>query len=426
MRKDKSIEMHTMGETEDAPTTNYFSGRFLYFTALTSSLSSFSFGFNIGATNKTALVFDSCIPIVQSKWSCFHVSQSDWGIMSSMMYVGALIGSLGAGHLSASYGRLISIKTTSVFYIIGLLLFAFAVNYWMLFFGRFIIGLGVGMTCVVVPMYLMECSSVEKRGGIVFFHPIGIVSGILVVEALGLIVGVEGGKWRWLIVLNALLMVSQSFFLFWCKESPKYTTASTGQGSKFEPRSWFKPEARKSLLLAMFLHFAQQMCCINGVFLFSAALFKGNEYIPLWIALLNLVMTIVSMSIIEKGGRRVLLLGSLAGMTVAAFALSWVQSTQLTAAAVLMFVATYAIGLGPIPWIVMSELFPTSTVSMFVPLAVSTNWICNALVAASFLSLKHALGEKGLFFGVGIVCALLFATSWMIMVETKGRAAGYV
>lgn len=113
-------------------------------------------------------------------------------------------------------------------------------------------------------------------------------------------------------------------------------------------------------------------------------------------------------------------------MTIAAFLYCFVQVSHLAALAVLMFVAAYAVGVGCIPWIVMSELFPTSTVSLFLPLAVSTNWIFNMLVVAIFLPLKGALGDKGLFGCIGVICASLLAISWMFMVETRGRPAGYI
>ena len=390
------------------------------------SLSSFSFGYNIGAPNKPALLFNSCLPLINDKWDCFYVSLSDWGVMSSMMCVGALIGSLGAGHLSAFHGRLKSIKMTSIVYIIGLLLFAFAMDYWMLFVGRIIIGMGVGVSCVVVPMYLTECSAVEERGWVVFFHQMGIVMGIVAIEALGLIIGVEGGRWRWLIILNALLMASQLFMLSWCEESPKYNVSSARRDSQVGSKSVAQAGGKEESATCNVFAF----CSTNqwnqwNLFLLGCPVWRQQVH-SLWVALLNLVMTIVSMAIVERGGRRVLLLGSLAGMTVAAFMLCLVQSTQLMAISILLFVATFAIGLGPIPWIVMSELFPTSTASLFLPLAVSTNWICNMLVVAIFLPLKNALGERGLFACMGIICASLLAISWMFMVETKGRPAGYI
>ena len=414
-------------------------GALAYLTTAT-CIASLSFGFNIGVVNQAADYFDKCTT-EDATWNCFPVSKRAWGVMSSMMCVGALLGSLAAGHLADTQGRLRALNITSGVYIAGLLLFGFAISYWMLLLGRTLVGVGVGLACVIVPMYLNEASPVRWRGTVVFGHQLAIVTGIVLVEALALVFGVSDGNWRWIVLLNLSLQVIQLILLLGCKESSSWhshrtrritndsETVDTIIPSKPEQsytERLFSKEARRSLFVAVFLHFAQQVSGINGIFFFSASLFPASPYVPVLIALLNLIMSFISMSLIEKLGRRPLLLGSLTGMVISSLSLYISTNSTFSALMILCFVATFAAGLGPVPWVAMSELFPSSTVGTFLPLAVSTNWIMNMIVAAVFLPLHNYLGNDGLFLLMGLICTALLVVSFLFVQETKGRPAGYL
>lgn len=398
----------------------------LYLCAFVASLSSFTFGYNIGIGNKPLKMFANC---TESSWRCFRVTENEWSLMSSMLCVGALVGSLAAGVFATRYGRLWTIKMNNAFYIAGLLSFGLAANYWMLFIGRTLVGVGVGVACVVVPMYLTELSPLELRGVVGLFHQMALVLGIVVVEALGLLLGVEEGNWRLIVLSNVLLLAVQTCLLSWCHESSKWTsTRGAPSRSPVTQAEVCAPVARKSLALAVFLHVAQQASGVDGIFFYSSVLFT-SEWVPVLIALLNAVMTVVAMGLMERSGRRPLLLWSLSGMTASLLLLCsaiLVDNRLLSSLCILAFIATFAVGLGPIPWLMMSELFPTEAVGTFVPLAVSANWLSKLLVTGVFLPMKNAVGLPWLFGILCLVSACLLATSWLTVVETKGRPASYL
>lgn len=404
----------------------YVPAKGLYFCALVASLSSFTFGYNIGIVNKPLKVFANC---AASSWKCFRVTENEWSFMSSMLCVGALLGSLAAGVFANRHGRLWTIKMNNLFYIAGLLSFGLAMNYWMLFIGRILVGAGVGVACVVVPMYLTELSPLELRGIVGLFHQVALVLGIVLVEALGLLLGVEEGKWRFIVLFNVLLLIIQACLLSWCHESSKWKSARNAPSrSHTAPPGVCAPIARKSLALAMFLHVAQQASGVDGIFFYSSVLFT-SEWVPVLIASLNAAMTVVAMCLLERSGRRPLLLWSLGGMTVSLLLLCsaiFTANRSLSSLCILFFVAAFAVGLGPIPWLMMSELFPTETVGTFVPLAVSVNWLSKLFVTGIFLPMKKALGLSWLFGTLCLISACLLATSWLVVVETKGRAASYL
>lgn len=404
--------------------------RELFFSAMTAALSSLSFGFNIGATNAPIEVFSKCSP-GSDWWSCFPVSENEWSFMSSLLCLGALFGSLASSRFADQFGRLWALRWNNAIYCVGMACFVIAPNYGMLLLGRFLIGVGVGVSCVVVPMYLTEISPLAKRGIVSFMHQLAIVIGLVLVEAVYLLTGVQGGMWRAAFALNLALQLVQSVLLTRCQESTKWLHSNVGtdQTSSSFWQIIALPQARKSLIVAMFLHFAQQASGINGVFFFSRALFPASRYTPLWLAILNVAMTFVSMFLIERNGRKGILLLSLFGMSASAFCVGVLVTLGFDAVApiaILLYVAFFAVGLGPVPWLVMSELFPIETVAVFVPLAVAVNWVSNMTVTAVFLPLKNVLSLGVLFGSISVGCAVLAALAMMLVVETRARPASYL
>jgi sugar porter (SP) family MFS transporter len=386
----------------------------------------------------------------------------------SMMGVGALIGSLGTGPIANRIGRRMTLVALNAPYIIGFLILALSMNYWMLLTGRLLVGLGVGASCIVTPLYLSEIAAVDIRGQITSAHQLAICIGLVFVELLGLS-GLSGpGKWRLMFGLGAVPSLAQAVGMLWyAPESPrflahrgdaagtrealrslrldaytedeaKHLLAADGNTAQVvESWSFLRllqnlPLAGKSLFTAVLLHVAQQFSGINVVFYFSSTLFAPppgeTSTIPAMISVLNLVMTIVSMWLVERAGRRLLALTSAAGMVLAgsAFTAFYIGGVRFASVLLILgYVAAFAVGMGPIPWLMMNELFPTQAAAAAISLAVGTNWICNFAVAATFGWLRAALGDWVLSPYIGFTLGFT-VYAWFRLPETKGRPLGFL
>lgn len=427
-----------------------FSGTFhgweLYRTALTAVISSLSFGIAIAATNAPAKVFFTC-PTSPSDSSllpeCFPVSERAWGVMSSMLCLpGALIGSLSACVIADRRGRLWTLLRNAAIYGAGMLLCLLAFNYWMLLLGRLLIGVGVGVSCAVVPIYLAEMAPLELRGRVAFLHQLALVSGIVAAEAFYMVLGVEGGKWRLLFLANLLLHILQFGSLYYfCHESPKWlafsnTSSSTSSTASSRRASFLetlkKSEARWSLIVALVLHAGQQLSGINGVMFFSRTLFPTEERVGFWLALINCTASFLSWWIVDRAGRRPVLLGSLAVMTFGAFGLCLSSASSggilasLAKPALLVFIVGFAVGLGPLPWLLLAEIFPSSTAATFATAAVCVNWIATGAVTAAFLPAVTLLGLRAVFGFMMAVGMILIGFAFYGIPETRSRPSGYL
>lgn len=444
----------------------------LIMSSLIAALGSFNFGYNISVINSPALIFQNC-PAGASRWSCFPVDEYTWGLVVSVMGIGALIGSLSTGQLANKYGRRMVLLLLNLLYISGALVSALALAPWMLLLGRLLAGLGVGASCIAVPMFLSEIASAANRGQITSVHQLATSIGLVFAELVALGGLAKPGLWRAMFGLFAVPSVAQLAGMWlYVPESPRYLAQRGDVDGAEEALQFLRQEgydpaeladmvsesekqdsahteswgllrllqnwsvAGRSLTVAMLLHVAQQFSGINVVFYFSSPLFAGPadkgaagpSTIPAAISILNLVMTIVSLWLVERLGRRPLVLLSAAGIvaTGATFIGAYLVGLRVLAIlSILLFVAFFAVGMGPIPWLMMNELFPTQAIATAVSVAVATNWTCNFAVALSFRWLSSTLG-KWLFTPYVLFTAAFTVYAWFQIPETKGRPLGFL
>lgn len=298
--------------------------------------------------------------------------------------------------------------------------------------------------------------------------------------------GASSGRWRFVLGLNAVSILLQIVLLVFSPESPVHfaASASGAKGLDWESdqavakaraslkclrqqtydegelillvrpllRTDDSPQkstgdlglfrmiregalgARRSLLAVLLLHLVQQLSGINGVFYFSTNLFAGegksslNTYVPLLIAIVNFVMTVVALVLMDRAGRKKLLVGSCIGM-IAALSLytgsvltidDMESLTVLKAASIVGYIASFAVGMGPVPWLMMNEIFDSRTVSSGVGLGVAVNWLANTLVVAVF---PYMLALRSFIF-TPFIAVLVAFLAWAVarLPETKGRA----
>lgn len=437
--------------------------------------STFQFGYNTGVINAPEKVIKQFFNETFFQRYGSYIDSGDlnllWGFTVAVFAAGGMIGSLGTGSLAKRYGLIKCFWYNNVLATVAAALMGFsklASSYEMIVIGRFIIGVNSGANMVIAPMYLTEIAPVKYRGIFGTLGQLGVVSTILISQVLGLkwVLGTEK-YWPLLLALTEAFVVIQIILLPFCSESPRYILFNQNdpkklknvlkklRGTQYDPAQeleeiqkeynedllltkttilgLFKHSyLRKPLLIAVVMQLSQQLSGITAVFYYSTGLFIDagipEEYTGLTtvgIGVVNVVMTLVSLILIEKAGRRVLHLTGLGGMGACAVFLVVVLNLQnitpwLSIAPVLIFVAFFQIGPGSIPWFITSELFTQSSRPAAVSIAGLTNWLGNFTIA-----LIYPLIEEEIHGYTFVIFASLLAAFWVFtykfVPETKGK-----
>lgn len=425
----------------------------LYFSIFIISLASLLFGYSITNVNKTRDTFLKC----SDSNGCFPVSEQWWSWIVASMPFSAMIGCLLFGKMAV--GRLHILVICSILYLLGSSVLAAAMNKWMLLGGRIFIGLAIGACCIVVPLLTSEYSKMEWRGILGSAHQMSIVTGILIGEIFAYF-GLSGNHvWRIIFGLGIVPAISILIGVFSriIPESPKYLAQKgkspyqslkiirneidEGELKEFqtfqdpiETWSFLKLVkkwriAHRSVLLAVLLHLAQQLSGINAILYYSATLFSGN-LIPVLIGLLNMLSTILGIWLIGKIGRRLLLIISAGGMAIdgilfcasSKFEWHWIVTTV----SLLVYIVFFAIGMGPIPWLALGELFPIEASNAASTIAVVVNWGAASLVGGSTLTLVSWFGKELVLIPYVVSMIVIFVVLIFVMPETSGRPAQFL
>ena len=390
------------------------------------------------------------------------------GVVVAIALAGAAVGTATAGQLSDRAGRRRVILGAGLLFIAGALISAVAQDVIVLLIGRFLVGLAIGVASMLTPLYLAEISPARERGAIVSLNQLCITGGILASYLVGFALASAAGGWRWMLALGALPGVILSAGMLFLPESPRWLaghgrmrdaetvlhhlrgatdvseelntlrTDLAREGRQLASASeLLAPRLRRPLVIGIGLAMFQQITGINTVIYFAPTIFQSaglssaatSILATAGVGAVNVIMTIVSIRLIDRLGRRQLLFWSLAGMAVTLFVLSGAfhiglsgQLAWVAVASVAAYVGFFAIGLGPIFWLLIAEIFPLALRGRAMSLATVANWGFNLIVAATFLNLVGALGSAGAFLVYAIlsVAALFFIA--LMVPETKGRS----
>jgi sugar porter (SP) family MFS transporter len=385
-------------------------------------------------------------------------------LVTSLLLVGAVIGALAAGRVSDWIGRRFTVLITAVVFIVGVLLAAFTPTYPILLVARVIIGLAVGSASMVVPLYIGEIVPPRVRGGLVSLNQLAITVGIL--SSYLIDYGLSGtGNWRLMFGLAAIPAAALFLGMLFQTESPHWLIR---QGRDDEARAVLRrvrydsdieaevrevreisqregglrdlvsPKVRPLLMVGVLLAVFQQITGINTVIYYAPTLLQGAGFGNSGALLANVVngavnvgMTIVAIWLLDKVGRRPLLLSGTAGMAVGMTitALSFLGGEHLTGAlaivavlGLLIYTGSFAIGLGPVFWLLIAEIYPLRIRGAAMSVASMANWAANFVVTVSFLTLLSAIGGVGAFFLFGFLTLVALAYFWRRVPETKGRS----
>ncbi|KAG8581236.1 hypothetical protein GDO81_007599 [Engystomops pustulosus] len=335
--------------------------------------------------------------------------------------------------------------------------------------GRLITGLYCGLSSGLVPIYIGEISPTALRGALGTLHQLGIVTGILISQIVGLDF-ILGSKdlWPVLLGLSGVPAVIQTICLFFCPESPRYAYIKLGREEiakrilkklrgEYDPTKdieemkrekeeaasekkvsilqLFKsPNYRQPLLVSLVLHMSQQFSGINGIFYYSTSIFTKSGisqpvYATIGVGAVNTIFTIVSVFLVERAGRRSLYLIGLAGMCICAvimtIALALLHNhawmSYLCMVAIFLFVIFFEVGPGPIPWFIVAELFSQGPRPAAMAVSGFCNWTCNFIIGMCFQYIAEACGPY-----VFIIFAILLfgftVFTYFKVPETKGKS----
>jgi sugar porter (SP) family MFS transporter len=395
--------------------------------------------------------------------ACIPMSEFEFATLSSLFVLGGFIGALTSGPLSSKRGKLSTMHLTSVLFLIGSILQALAGKLWVMGLGRFIIGLGAGASTVVVPIYIAEIAPQSMKGAFGSLTQISINIGILVTQVFGYFFS-RPSVWRIILSLGAFLGFLHFVGLFFASESTAWKAGRKGihdelmQDEPIEPLlrhpshastcgdSVVNPHMSMITLFrdSQYLHALiavggimaiQQFTGINGIMLYSVGLLKGllpvsSSLLTIMISIVNIAATVGCAHLPDKIGRKACLLMSISGMgamsLLLALSLRW--SFQYgSAIAVLGFVASFAAGLGPVPFSMASEMISQEGVGALQSWGLSCSYVSTFIVAQTFPIVNTYLNAR--LGGVGWVFFFFAGTALLSVLfvirnvpETKGKS----
>ncbi|CAM9105512.1 unnamed protein product [Phaeothamnion confervicola] len=394
---------------------------------------------------------------------------TQWSLAVSVFAIGGPFGAVLAGKIANLKGRRMAIVLNAWVFLFGGLLFALAPSIYWLIPARFIIGFGSGYASVIVPIYLGELAPPTLRGTLGTLTQFSMVIGILAANLLAFPLATADG-WRWLFGVTAVLALLQLMCSALIFESPRWllnrdafslearvalkklrgfrndeevqmevdhiVEASNMQRLKYNSAHaagavWdlLTDRAVRPLVVGfVVLHVAQQLSGINAVFYYSTSFFQGvidNPMVGTTLAgTVNVVATYCALQLMDRTGRVTLLLWSAGGMVVCCIALTVALLGYLpnyvALLAVMGFVTFFEFGLGPIPWLIVAEMFDAKYVATGMSVASQINWGCNFIIGIGFPYLNAALGPWCFVpFAAVLICT--FAYTKLYMPETAGR-----
>ena len=425
-------------------------------TAAIAGLGGLLFGYDTGIIASAMLFIRSDLGL----------SSFEQGLVVAAVPVGAAFGALLAGPLSDKRGRRLVIIVSAFVFIAGALVSAAADSVAVLTISRIVIGVAIGFASATAPVYISEVAPPEIRGRLVTMFQLAVTIGILVAYVVGLAFE-PNGEWRWMLGLGALPALLLAGGMIKMPRSPRWLLM-TGQDYEAravlakirgpnqheidvevdeikaqvgeEPGRWSElgtPLMRAALTVGLGLAILQQVTGINTVIYYAPTIveYTGIDsassaiLASIGVGIVNVGMTVVALRLLDRAGRRPLLLIGVAGMTFSLFTLGLAfelgdEDTVTSVVAIgslMLFVASFAISLGPIFWLLNSEIYPLRTRSKAAALGTFTNWIFNFAVSLTFLLLIDALGQSGAFWLYAAIGGVTFVFCQRLVPETKDK-----
>lgn len=429
----------------------------LYVVAIIASLGGLLSGYDTG-------VISGALLFINESW---HLADTVQGILVSSVLIGAVIGAATNGVLADVFGRKKIIMATAVIFIIGSILCAFAPNIYVLIASRIFVGFAVGIVNFVVPLYLSEISPKHLRGTLVSLYQWAITAGILFSYFINAAFAEAVYNWRWMlfagVVPGLILFIGMCFM----HDTPRWLISKKREDEarmvfkKIEPeldaekeikdiqktirleehttnkKFQFKKWMIMPFVVGIGIMFAQICTGINTIIYYAPTIFKnaGFEsnitaiYATTGIGIINFLMTIVALFFTDRLGRKPLLYFGLTGVMLSLLALGCAfqfadffgdNLKWVTVGSLVTYIICFAMSLGPIGWILVSEVFPLKIRGIAMSICTVSNFAFNFFVVSSFPILLHRIGGAWTFWGFGAISILCIIFVYFFVPETKG------
>ena len=398
----------------------------------------------------------------------FSLTDSGLGTVAALLTIGCLVGALFTGNFTEKYGRKNVMIFTSILYIISAFGCALAESATMLTLMRVLSGFAVGATSVVAPMYISEIAPAHNRGRLVSFNQFAITIGIVLAYIFDyFLMDLGENSWRYMLAVPGVFGIM--FFILLIvrfPESPRWLLAHGKQEAavkvlaniggqklvdaelpemekalhaeqkkeKMMFSELFKGKTGKIVLIGTLIAALQQITGINAVIMFSPEIFKAagsaqtdSVMQAMIVGLVNFLMTIVALWLVDKKGRKTLLLWGAAGMIASLAYLTVefarpVQNGVGVLVALLVYISFFAASFAPVMWVIISEIYPNRIKGMAMSFSTAVSWLCTFLTVYFAPVIQGSLGLHYLFgiFGVFSIIAFVFVKIWIP--ETKGKS----
>ena len=444
--------------------------RYTIRVALTVALGGFLMGFD-------ASVISGVVTFIEPE---FNLTKIELGWSVASLTLTATLAMMVSGPLSDRLGRRPVLKLAAVLFAISAVTSAIAPNFVTLVAARMLGGFGVGGALIIAPMYIAEIAPAEMRGRVVSFNQLNIVIGIstaffsnYLILRLGQFdapwahtLHLSGWTWRWMLGVEALPAIFYFFALLTVPESPRWLlmngteaearrvllkVSSTDRADediqaikasldadhsakRARLRELFNPHLRRVIVVAALVGILQQITGINAVFLYAPMIFEqsgigtdASFMQAVLVGLVNLFFTVLAILFVDRLGRRPLLIAGLGGIAACMFLLAYgfasaERNPTIILVGILGFVASFAISLGPVMWVLFSELFPNQVRGLAISFVGLINSAVSFLVQLVFPWELENLGNSVTFVIFGVFAMVGLAIVMRILPETKGKS----
>ena len=431
--------------------------KFVYVAASFAALGGLLFGYDTGVISG-ALIF------IKREFGLTTTAEE---VVVSGVLLGATIGAIFGGKAADLFGRRRVLLVTAAIFGIGALASAVAPSPTILIISRVVLGVAIGLASTNVPVYLSEVAPPHARGWVVSLFQLAVTIGIVVAYLTDYaFAGVEG--WRWMLGLAVVPALVFGIGMFFLPESPRWLIRGghheVAQGvlvrirelpdvnveieeikaslaQQAESGRWtdlLRRQVRPALVVGLGLAIFQQITGINTVIYYAPRILQsagfnsasGAILATVGVGVVNVGMTIVAMFLVDRAGRRPLLLVGIAGMiiTLGALGLSFRisnpsgQLAWISVICLMGYVASFAISLGPIFWLLIAEIYPLKIRGLAEGTAATFNWASNLIVSLTFLTLVEKLGASSTFLLYAIASVASWFFAYCFVPETKGRS----
>merc|ERR1712002_749266 len=384
------------------------------------------------------------------------------------MPAGALVGGQVGGLLMTKLGRKVAMMMGAAMFALSYLLLVVAPNVWVIYVGRFCTGVCTGISSVVCPVYVAETATPSRRGFLGSCVQLMVTIGVMLVYVLGV-----SGSWRWISISCIIMVVVWMILLVFVPETPAHYIGQKRYREARESLEWLRgtihvdqeyEDILKSVeesanlsagltdllsrtnlapfLISMWLMLGQQFSGMNAVMFYCVSIFQqsgsslNDNTENIIVGAVQIVATVFAALVMDKAGRRILLNLSSSVMVLSISVLGLFfyiannpddkklaeQIDLVPVASLSIFVFGFSVGFGPIPWLMMSELFAPEIRSRASSLATSSNWALAFLVTNFFEDVTEMMSEAGSFWLFGGITLATFFFCLLFVPETKGKS----